>query len=217
MEVFRSLLFAPADKPSVGAKLARAGADAVVLDLEDAISPSAKAQVRVDAHHAVDALAGSGAAVFVRVNPPASPWFDADLAAVARRPPVGVVLPKVEDPETIARVADRLAAAGACDVPIVAGLETARGVARGADVLVPPVVACYFGAEDYIADVGGRRTATNEEVRFARSMVVMSARLAGVCAIDQAVIDFADPARFRLEAAASRDLGYSGKICIHPG
>ena len=80
----------------------------------------------------------------------------------------------------------------------------------------PRVVAAYFGAEDFIADMGGRRTSANAEVQFARSVVVLAGRLAGVPMIDQVVTDFRDDAAFAAEAAAARDLGYQGKLCIHP-
>ena len=78
-----------------------------------------------------------------------------------------------------------------------------------------PEVA-YFGAEDYIADLGGRRTAGGEEALFARSRVALAARVAGVAALDQVVVDFRDDAAFERDAEAGRAIGYRGKLCIHP-
>ena len=86
-----------------------------------------------------------------------------------------VVVPKLESAGQLGRVAAVLG-----DVPVVAGLETVRGVVDARHVLVPPVVACYFGAEDYVADLGGVRTPDNGEVTYARTYVAMAARLAGV-------------------------------------
>ena len=97
-----------------------------------------------------------------------------------------------------------------------AGLETVRGVADAREVLRSPVVACYFGAEDYVADLGGVRTAGNAEVAWARAYVAVAARLAGVAALDMVTIDFGDGDRFVAEAREARTLGYAGKLCIHP-
>lgn len=212
-ELIRSLLFAPADKPDVATKLARSTADVVVLDLEDAIAPNAKAAARRAAAEAAATLRSRGVDCFVRINTPTSPWFDDDLQALSDMAGIGVVVPKIESPDTIEQIQDVLAGS---DARIIAGVETAIGVARGPSLLSAPVIACYFGAEDYCADVGGRRTERGDEVLLARSMVVMSARIAGIAAIDQAVICFRDDERFRRDAEVGRDLGYVGKLCIHP-
>ena len=99
----------------------------------------------------------------------------------------------------------------------MAGLETALGVADARHLLDHPrVVAAYFGAEDFIADMGGRRTVGNAEVHYARSATVLAGRLAGVPMVDQVVTDFHDDHGFAAEAAAARDMGYQGKLCIHP-
>jgi citrate lyase subunit beta / citryl-CoA lyase len=206
---WRSLLFVPGNRPELAAKAPRSRPDAVVLDLEDAVPPAGKPGARATVRQAVADLAGV-VPVCVRVNPPASPWFADDVAAL---PPGldAVVVPKLESP---AQVADVAAALG--DRPVVAGLETVRGVADARAVLRPPVAACYFGAEDYIADLGGVRTPGNAEVATARSLVAVAARLAGVPALDMVTIDFHDDDRFRTEAREARALGYAGKMCIHP-
>ncbi len=99
----------------------------------------------------------------------------------------------------------------------MAGLETVLGVADARELLGPPVVACYFGAEDYIADLGGVRTPGNGEVAYPRSVVPMAARLAGVPALDMVTLDFTDDDRFLNEAREARAQGYAGKLCVHPG
>jgi citrate lyase subunit beta/citryl-CoA lyase len=98
---------------------------------------------------------------------------------------------------------------------VLAGLETVRGVADARSIL-DGVAACYFGAEDYVADLGGVRTPGNAEVATARALVGIAARLAGVPALDMVTLDFGDTDRFVREAAEARALGYSGKLCIHP-
>lgn len=206
---WRSMLFVPANRPDLAAKAARAEPDVVVVDLEDAVPPGAKAEARATAREAVDALVGV-VPVCIRVNGPATPWFTDDVAAL----PDGltaVVVPKLESAGQLATVAGAMGANA-----IVAGLESVRGVADARDVLRSPVVACYFGAEDYVADLGGVRTPDNSEVTYARQSVAMSARLAGIPALDMVTLDFRDDDRFLLEARQARACGYAGKLCVHP-
>jgi len=215
----RSLLFVPGDRPDMIAKVARWNPDVTAVDLEDAVAPAEKELARAAAMTAVaDLVAGPGRrrVVLVRVNPPDARWFEADVAAALASPTAGVVLPKLEDPRQLAELRWLLARHGRADVAIVAGLETARGVAAARELAAGGLAAVYFGAEDYIADVGGRRTRVGHEVLYARSEVVLAARLAGVPAIDQAVVAVHDERAFDEDARIGRELGYSGKICLHP-
>jgi citrate lyase subunit beta/citryl-CoA lyase len=207
---WRSLLFVPGSRPDLAAKAPRSGPDVVVLDLEDAVPAAGKAAARETVREAAAALAGI-VPVCVRVNPPGTEWFDDDVAALPDGL-AGVVVPKLE---TVAQL-DLLATALG-GRPVVAGLETVLGVLDARLLLAPPVVACYFGAEDYVADLGGVRTAGNDEVAHARAHVAMAARVAGVPALDMVTIDFGDHQRFAAEAGQARALGYAGKLCIHPG
>jgi citrate lyase subunit beta/citryl-CoA lyase len=210
---WRSVLFAPANRPDLVAKLPRSGPDAVVLDLEDSVPADAKASARAGlADLVADLLAGADPpAVLARVNPVGTRWFEDDVAAVLDAGVTAAVVPKLEGAGQVA------AAAGPVGLPVVAGIETAAGVWSVADVLTPPsVAACYFGAEDYVADLGGVRTEAGQEVLYARSRVALAARLAGVPAFDMIVPDFGDDGRFTRECAEARALGYAGKLCIHP-
>ena len=191
------------------AKAPRSGPDAIAVDLEDAVAADAKDTARATALESFpDEASGL---VLVRVNAPGTPWYDEDVRAVAGSP-AGVVLPKYEDPAQLRALRDAVG-----DRPVIVGIETARGVARVRELLDgADVTAAYFGAEDYIASVGGRRTASSSEVLFARSEVLLAARVGGVGALDQAVVNVRDEAFFRSDAAAGRDIGYDGKICIHP-
>ena len=206
---WRSVLFVPANRPELAAKAPRSAPGAVVLDLEDAVPPAAKVGARGSAARAAAELAGV-VPVCVRVNPPGTEWFADDVAAL---PPglAAVVVPKLESAAQLVEVAGALG-----DRAVVAGLETVRGVADAREVLRPPVAACYFGAEDYVADLGGVRTPGNAEVAWARSFVAVAARLAGVPALDMVTIDFGDDDRFVREAREARALGYAGKMCVHP-
>jgi citrate lyase subunit beta/citryl-CoA lyase len=212
----RSLLFVPGGRADLISKVPRFAPDVVVLDLEDAIAAADKEDARAVA---VSALAefdpGLGTTVLVRVNPVATPWFAADVAAVADSPASGVVLPKLERRSELDDLFGALARHGRADALVVAGLETGLGVAD-ARALLPGVTACYFGAEDYVADVGGHRTPGGLEVLYARSQVSLAAHLAGVVALDQAVVHLDDDAHFTADADAGAAMGYQGKICIHP-
>jgi citrate lyase subunit beta / citryl-CoA lyase len=207
----RSLLFMPGNKPAMIAKIPGIVPDAAVVDLEDAVSPADKDTARGLAVRALRELDPGRAVPLVRINPSGTPWHAADLDALSELDGVGVVLPKYEDPAQVAALRQRLGG-----VPVVVGLESALGVARCRELLRGPVDAVYFGAEDYIADVGGRRTPGSAEVLYPRSEVLLAAHLAGVTAIDQAVVAIRDDEAFRADAAAGRDLGYTGKICVHP-
>lgn len=216
----RSLMFVPGGRPDMVAKVPRWSPDVTVVDLEDAVAAGDKDSARGAAVAAIAELAagpGAGLTVLVRVNPPGTPWFAADVAAAAGSPAAGVVLPKLEDPGQAAELRRLLAGHGRPGAVVVAGLETARGVADARGLLAAGISAAYFGAEDYIADLGGRRTPGGAEVLYARSQVVLAARLSGVPAIDQAVVAVHDEQRFAQDAAEGRALGYTGKICLHPG
>ena len=210
----RSLLFAGATRPDLIAKLPRAGADAVIVDLEDSVPEDRKAEARAALPELVAGAAGDGGVrVMVRINGSATPWHEADLAAVAALPLAGVLHPMVERAEELAATRALLPEG----VLLVAGLESARGVSDAAAILTGGAGAAYFGAEDFTVDMGGRRTAGGQEVLFARSQVALAARLAGVPAIDSVVVDFRDDAGFDADAELGRAIGYRGKLCIHPG
>jgi citrate lyase subunit beta/citryl-CoA lyase len=210
----RSLLFVPGGRADMIAKVGRAGADGVVLDLEDAVAAADKDAARATVVEALETLeVREGTLVLVRVNVPGSPWFEEDLAAVVGTRADGVVLPKLEHTEHLAAVAGH-------QLAVIGGLETALGVADARPLLAAGasmgLVGAYFGAEDFIADMGGYRTAGNTEVLYSRSQVALAARLAGVAALDQVVTAVRDDAAFRADAQQARAIGYAGKLCIHP-
>jgi citrate lyase subunit beta / citryl-CoA lyase len=215
----RSLLFAPASRPDVLAKLPRANPDGVVLDLEDAVAPSAKEDAREHSREAGAMLAREypHLAVYVRVNAIPTEWFAHDIARGVPAGATGVVVPKIESAAQVQAAAMALDRAGLRELSILAGIETVAGVINGAEILHEPrVAACYFGAEDYTADLGGVRRADSLEVLWPRSRVAAHAAHAGVLSADQVVTDLRDEAAFRLDAQLGRSLGYRGKLCIHP-
>ena len=214
----RSLLFAPAVRPDLIQKLPRAGADGVVIDCEDATPPAVKDEGRRNARVLGTELAAEGTAVLIRVNGVDTPWFSADIGEGVPEAAAGIVVPMIESPEQLDRVADAMEVADRTDLAVVVGLETAAGVAYARELLDHRVSSAgYFGAEDFIADMGGVRTESNLEVMYARSEVALAGRLAQVPVLDQVVVAFKDSERFRREAIEARALGFAGKMCIHPG
>ena len=214
----RSLLTVPANRADLVGKAPRSAPDAVFLDLEDGVPPDAKVAARADAPAAAAALREAAPAmqVFVRVNGLTTPWFDGDMAEALDPALTGVVVPKVESLGDVATIVNALEGADRTELGILVGVESAAGVARAEDILQSPVRWCYFGAEDFVADMGGVRTSGNQEVLYARSRIALAARVGGVHAVDQIVADFRDDGRYIRDAEEGRALGYRGKLCIHP-
>ena len=211
----RSLLFAPAVRPDLLRKMPRTGADAIVIDLEDATPPDAKDIGRVEMRSAVADLAGQ-LPILVRVNDDTTPWHDDDLDSLPTEGLAGIVVPKVETIAGLDSLATRLTDRG-LDMPVIGGVETALGVADARSLLAHDAISAgYFGAEDFIADLGGVRTASNDEVAYARAQIALAGRLADLTVIDQIVADFTDDGRCRRECLQARAMGYGGKLCIHP-
>jgi citrate lyase subunit beta / citryl-CoA lyase len=218
----RSLLFMPGTRADMIAKIPRIAPDVAAVDLEDAVAPADKEGARDTAAAAIGALGaaalspGGPTTILVRVNPVGSPWFAADVAAASRCGAMGLVVPKLSRPQDLHEVRQALAENAWTGALIVAGLETVLGVADARPLLAGGLAAAYFGAEDYIADIGGRRSPGGAEVIYPRSHVCLAAYLAGLPAIDQAVVGLGDDEHFLADARAGRAIGYQGKICIHP-
>jgi citrate lyase subunit beta/citryl-CoA lyase len=213
----RSLLFVPGNRVELLAKVSRSAPDAVVVDLEDAVPTDSKDTARAG----VAAALRVGRPDFiglllVRINAVDTAPHAADVAAcvdlIRAGALDGVVLPKYESTTQLTALQQALPTGAR----IVVGVESALGVVDARPLLAAGPSAVYFGSDDFIADLGGRRTAAGTEVLFARSAVLLAATLAGVPALDQAVVAVRDEDAFRRDANLGRNLGYGGKICLHP-
>jgi len=221
--VRRSVLFSPGDRPELMRKAPGTGADVVVFDLEDAVAPARRSEAR-DAVRSVLADLDADCEVCVRVQPPGRGASD-DLDAVlgggdgqrgSDARPDALVLPKAEGAEDVDDLSD-LAAERDADLPVLALVETAAGVLHAEETAAAgPTDALIFGAEDLAADVGATRTEEGTEVLHAREHVVLAASAAGVDAIDTLHTDFEDEAGLREDTAFALELGYDGKLAIHP-
>jgi len=233
MKNLRSFLFIPGDSEKKLGKADGAGADALILDLEDSVSPANKPLARelIPEFLRARPQAGRKSELWVRINPLDSGLALADLAAIAAAAPDGIMLPKANGPADVRRLSYYLDA-----------LEAQGGVAAGAIKILPVatetavapftlgeyagaklarLLGLTWGAEDLSAAIGAS-TNTDETggwaltYRLVRSLTLLAAHAAGVQAIDTLYVDFKDDAGLRLASRAARAEGFTGRIAIHP-
>tara|TARA_B100000035_G_scaffold154420_1_gene131507 strand:+ start:4249 stop:5082 length:834 start_codon:yes stop_codon:yes gene_type:complete len=210
----RSMLFAPGNKYELLQKFSKIQPDIAIIDLEDAVPDSEKqvARENLQKYAQEDKTAVT---TYVRVNALVSQHFEEDIRSI---PPqiAGIVIPKVNDASDIERATQAIER-NSVSAKILVGIETVKGLMSVQDIFgTASVFAAYFGAEDYVHDLGGLRTDGNDEVLFARTQIGISSRLFGVPVVDQIVADFSDSERFMKEAQQAKSLGFTGKLCIHP-
>lgn len=225
MRPIRSYLFAPADNPRILDKVFAAGADAVVIDLEDAVAAQAKKEARQSLRRRLETLAGTGRPpLWVRINGLAGGEWRDDLEAVVGPWLAGIRLPKAESPDEVRRVSEVVggleSAAGLAPhtVTLTLTIESAAGVEHaGALARCDRVDHLCFGNVDYLADIGARETDDGAAALYAHSRVVLASRLAGIgppIAPVQTRLD--DLEALRRSSERFRDLGFFGRSCIHP-
>lgn len=229
----RSWLFVPGDSEKKLAKADGSGADAVILDLEDSVAPSAKPRARQMVRAFLDerrASPGDGPQWWVRITA-----FDdsalADLAAVVGGAPAGIMLPKIRGPEDVLRLSHGLDTLEAREglapgririLPVATETPVAPlRLAAFADAVLPRLIGLTWGAEDLSTAIGA---STNRDetggwaftYRMARSAMLLAAKAAGVQAIDTLYADFRDEDGLRLACRQAAAEGFTGRIAIHP-
>jgi citrate lyase subunit beta/citryl-CoA lyase len=219
----RSLLFAPANEPRKVAKLGTVGADAVVLDLEDAVAREHKLAARAMAREALAHITGTLRCV--RVNAWDTGLTPADVAQVMCPALDVLVLPKVESPRDLVRLDAAIDAAWAGSSPgprTLALIETCAGVLAAAEIAraSPRLAGLVFGAGDLGKDLGlpTLRGDISGALAWGRAKLVYDARAAGLPGpIDGPCLAVRDHAAMEAECRAAAALGHRGKVCIHPG
>jgi citrate lyase subunit beta/citryl-CoA lyase len=217
----RSLLFVPGDRPDRMQKALAAGADALILDLEDAVAVSAKPEAR----HAVAAFVAANAScpLWVRINPLDGPEAEKDLAAILPSHPNGIVLPKAEGGASVEELARRLAERGNVGAQILAiATETPAAIFQlGTYGGAKRLAGLTWGAEDLPAAIGA--AASREEdgsytapYQLARSLCLFGAAAAGVAPIETVYPAFRDLDGLAAYAARARRDGFTGMMAIHP-
>lgn len=201
-------LFVPGDRPERFAKAIATGADAVILDLEDAVATEAKDHARTGLAQTIAAISPMTLPLLLRINAAGTSWHANDIAAANGLPLAAILLPKAENPETVRQVA---AASG---LPVIALIETAAGLAAAEDI----AKACRrlaFGSIDFAADLGCAHT--RDALLLARTRLVLAARLAGQASpVDGVTTAIHDAAVIEDDARYAVSLGFGGKLLIHP-
>jgi len=224
LEPLRSLLSVPGIRPNMIERARSLPADALVLDLEDSVPPAEKEQARALVRDSLAGLALRGQKVFVRVNALSTGLIQSDLEAVVGPGLDGISLPKVESTADVQQ-ADALVAALERErglevgrIVLIPWIETARAIIKAVEIAGSSarLVGVFFGADDFTRDMGIQRSREGSELFYARSVIAVAARAAGVLALDTAFPDFSDEEGLVAEAELAKRLGYRGKFVIHP-
>lgn len=224
----RSMLFVPADSERKLAKAADAGADALILDLEDSVAASRKPEGRRMALDYLRQPRGGGPLLYVRINPVGGEHALSDLAVVMAGAPDGIMLPKAT-PGALRRLDANLEALEAAHGIAIGGTQVVAIATETAGALfelgqfagiTPRLAGMTWGAEDLAAVLGAANRRPDgvydDTFRLARSLCVLGAGAAGVPAIDTVYTDFRNDGGFAEECAAARRAGFTGKMAIHP-
>lgn len=219
--MIRSLLYVPASSERFVAKAAERGADAIVLDLEDAVAPKEKVAARGKLAEAVPAVGKNGAAVFVRINSE-SELLRPDAEAAVRAGAFGLFVPKSREPRALQRLGEWLEpldrAAGRAPTALVPMIEDPGAVfdARAIAMATPRVFALVTGGEDLATALGAEPTP--EVLTVPKLLVHYAAKAAGVLSwgLLRTVADYGDLAGIERSAKEARAHGIDGATCVHP-
>jgi citrate lyase subunit beta / citryl-CoA lyase len=222
--VRRSMIYVPGDSEAMLQKSVRLSADMLLLNLEDGVAASRKEVARENVVHALKSLNFESREAVVRINPMDTKWGFLDLAAIIPARPNGICLPKIEKASEIAMVESAIAdLEGKASIPvgsiqIHAMIESAAGVLRASEIAAasPRMASLVFGSADYIADVRCQPGEDRIELLLVLQMLVVSARAAGIDAIDAPCFDLRNSDALFREASQARRLGFDGKSVLHP-
>ncbi|HEX4825659.1 MAG TPA: CoA ester lyase [Candidatus Polarisedimenticolaceae bacterium] len=211
----RSVLYVPASNERRLEKAVSAGADLIIVDLEDGVAPAEKDAAREHVRQAVDRGLLGGRPWMLRVNAGPIGPPPADLTLVGYAHPPAVVLPKAEDPQRAGMLAARFAEHGTATALMI---ESARGVASAKDLAGahPSVRMLILGSADLRLSLGARPDERRSWERHALGEIVIAARMHGAAAIDSVYFHYRDDEGLKRHAVIARDLGFDGKSCIHP-
>ena len=228
MDLFRSLIFVPGNRPNMLERAISFDADIIMVDLEDAVPPAEKTAAREVAKEWVTKLAKEAPRpsrkIMVRVNSLDTGLTQDEVAAVAGPDLYGISLGKPESVWDV-READRILSAiedsaslEHGSIKLIPWIESAKAAmaAQQLGAASPRIAALAFGAEDYTNDMGIQRTDSGEEVFYPRSGLPVAARAAGVASLDSPFVAFRDPEALRRDVLVARQMGYTGKFAIHP-
>ena len=222
--MIRSMLFVPGNSPAMLQNADIHGADALILDLEDAVALKEKDSARALVKHAIKTLQFSGLPLIIRLNPLDSPFWEEDLLVMVPLGPAYLMPTKVSGPGDIARISARVAeieeqqGLSSGGVGLIPLIESALGVEQAFQIAAsdPRVKGMLLGAEDLAHDLGAARSKAGNEIFYARGRMVMAARACGLSVYDTPFTDVDDEAGLEADAAFARGLGFDGKAAISP-
>lgn len=211
----RTRLYLPGNTPKFFINAGLHKPDAIILDLEDAVSPDEKDTAQILVRNTLRAVNFYGAEKMVRINP-----LPQGLENARALIPHGVhtfLLPKVEEPDEV-RAIDQLINESGKEIFLMPIIETARGMFRAFEIAraSPRIIALGIGLEDYAKEIGAERTAEGRESWWARSQIINAARAAGVTPLASVFADVSDEAGLRAFVQDARAMGFEGIGCLHP-
>ena len=220
----RSMLFLPGNTPNIIVNGDALGADNVILDLEDAVSPDQKDAARILVRNAIKAIGFDNVELTVRINSLDTPYWKDDLEEIVPLSPDLIMPTKVNSAQDVltldAAIAgiEKKCGLDAGTVKLIPLIETAQGLENAAAIAsaCPRVAAIFLGAEDLTADLRCPRTKEGTEIFYARSRMVSAARAAGVDVYDTPFTDVNDDEGIVRDAQFARSMGFTGKACISP-
>lgn len=227
-QLLRSLLFVPGSDTHKLGKIRSLEdvADVVVIDLEDAVADEEKTAARATTHDAIPTCGEGGSAVVVRVNSRGTGRMADDIKAVVRPELWAIMVPKIEDAETLATADEAIAAAErrrgmeSGSIKLLALIETARGLVDCERILAaapPRTVTAVFGAGDFTTELGIDLTTDAEELNYARSRIVVATRAAGLeKPVDGPWLALEDEEGLVADCRRSRGLGFQGRVTVYP-
>ena len=220
----RSMLFLPGNNPNMLINGNCLGADAVIFDLEDAVSPDEKDAARILVRNTMRYMDFHGCEIIVRINSIDTPYWQKDIDAIAPYTPGLILLPKTGSAgdvlaadSYITQIEQKLGMEQGT-IGLMPLIETAMGVENAFAIAssTSRVKALFLGAEDLTADLQCKRTKEGREIEYARTRLVMAARAAGVDVYDTPFTDVNDDEGIEVDALLAKSLGFSGKASISP-
>ena len=214
----RSRLYLPGDAPKLALNAGLHGADGIILDLEDSVHPDEKAAARILVRNTLRTIDFKGAERMVRINQ--LPLGYEDIREVINQNIHVILIPKCESKEQVSEINELIIKEKSDDTPVylLPIIESAKGVLFAYEIATAKetVIGLALGLEDYTADIGVRRTQSEEECFFAKSMVLNAAKAAGVQAIDTVYSNVDDMEGLYANVKQAKSMGFDGKGCIHP-
>ena len=218
------MLFVPGNHPGMLLNADVYEADALILDLEDAVAPSQKDAARILVRNALQSYRYPGVEIIIRINPLDSQYIEDDIKMMVRLKPDFIMPTKVAGAEDVVKIAGMISQAERDNdievgtISLMPLLETAMGIENAYQIARANerVKAIFLGAEDLSSDLQALRSKSNEEILYARGRVVMAARAAGVDVYDTPFTDVDDEEGLARDAAYARAIGFTGKAAISP-